>query len=323
MKRLAWGLLALAFIIPVAAQTLSTSRTGLPIDRQTPTLPGGWVVEEITDGSVPEIIVPDKREVAPNGLPDGRIEVPETEQDIVMAYYSEPTARYRHGVLGDAIEAGSLKVINNRGENFTFRLPRTEVFEDITPRLADLDGNGTTEVITILSAQGEGASVAVFGLNGNAFIKLAQSPFIGRGNRWLNIAGIDNYSGRPNKEIAIVETPHLAGLFKLYAFSANSSELTTPGNVPGFSNHQIGSGELRLSATAFVDNDRNPDLILPSLDRSTVFIVSLRPNQLQLLSRIDLPARVNRAILAEGNGEDLNITVGLDDGKIYKISRPQ
>jgi len=323
MKKLGIILGGAAFLIATAAYVTSTFSQGNSIGRQTPSLPGSWVVEQVTNGSVPDIIVPDKREKAPNGLPDGRIDVVENSSDIVMAYYSEPTTRYTHAVLGDGIEAGALKVITNRGENYTFRLPRTEVFEDITPRLVDLDGNGTTEVVTILSLQEEGASVAVFGLNGNAFVKIAQSRFIGRGNRWLNIAGIDNFTGRPNKEIAVIETPHLAGLFKLYSFSAGSSQLTTPGAVPGFSNHGIGSRELRLSATALVDNDRQPDIILPSLDRSSIYIVSVKPNQLQLLARIDLPARVDRAIKAEGNGEALKITVGLNDGKIYRISRPQ
>jgi len=323
MKRFGIILGATAFIISTVAYVTNTFSQGVPIGRQTPALPGNWAVEEVTNGSVPKIIVPDRREKAPNGLPDGRIDATKNSSDIVMAYYSEPTSRYAHAVLGDGIEAGALKVITNRGENYTFRLPRTEVFEDITPRLVDLDGNGTSEVVTILSKQGEGASVAVFGLSGKTFIKLAQSRFIGRGNRWLNIAGIDNFTGRRNKEIAVIETPHLAGLFKLYSFSAGSSQLITPGSVPGFSNHAIGSRELRLSATAFVDNNRQPDIILPSLDRASILIVSVKPDQLQLLARIDLPARVDRAIKVEGNGEDLKITVGLNDGKIYTISRSQ
>ena len=88
-----------------------------------------WVVEEITDGSVPKDIVPDDRAIAPNGLPDGRVTT--GTGDIAEAWYSEPTTRYAHAVLGDGIEAGALRVKNQRGEVYTFRLPSTEVFEDI------------------------------------------------------------------------------------------------------------------------------------------------------------------------------------------------
>ncbi|MEM7289043.1 MAG: hypothetical protein AAF412_01520 [Pseudomonadota bacterium] len=301
------------------AQSNTATTISLPIDRQRPTLDLSWSIEEITDGSVPAEIVTDTREIARNGLPDGRVEIAPVRNDIEEAWYSEPTERYRHAVLGDGVEAGALRVKTYRGQEFTFRLPRTEVFEDITPRLADLDGDGRTEVITILSSATEGASVAVFGLNGSAFVKLAQSPYIGRSNRWLNIAGITRFTGNRAQEIAIVETPHLAGLLKLYSYSTGSTTLRNSMIVPGFSNHQIGSGELRLSALGYLDNNNRPELIVPSLNRQTLFIVSLTRRGLRLLSRIDLPARVDKAIAIKGEGSDMELTVGLDDGKIYAL----
>lgn len=60
----------------------------------------------------------------------------------VRAWYEKPTKRYDHGVLGDAIEAGSLVVFDNAGRKYEVVLPETFVFEDITPRIADLDGDG-------------------------------------------------------------------------------------------------------------------------------------------------------------------------------------
>lgn len=294
----------------------------LPIQAQNPTLSLTWEIEEITDGSVPNEIVVDTRGTPPGDvLPDGRVTTPEDEQDIAEAWFSEPTTRYRHAVLGDGIEAGALKIKTDRGATFTFRLPRTEVFEDISPRLADLDGDGTTEVIAILASQTGGASVAVFGLVGNAFIKKAQTPFIGRSNRWLNIAGIGRYSGSRNLEIAVIETPHLAGLFKLYQFNPNSNAMRVTRATPGFSNHQIGSRELRLSGEALLDNDSLSDLFIPSLDRRTLFGVSVARGELKLLTRISLPAAIDRAILVEGDRDETTITVGLDDGKIYKITQ--
>lgn len=320
MLRLFFPVVLFVGFVSTAQAQVSGFKNGQPIASLTPTLPLIWTLEEVIDGSVPDDIIPDNREQPDNGLPDGRIAVAERENDIEEAWYSEPTTRYAHAVLGDAIEAGAVKIKTPRGEIYTFRLPRTEVFEDITPRIVDLDGNGSNEVVTILSSRFDGASIAVFGLVGNAFIKVAQSPFIGRSNRWLNIAGIERYSGRRNLEIAIVEKPHLSGQLKLYSFDSGRPTLNTRGQVPGFSNHEIGSGELRLSASADIDGDRLEDLIVPSLDRRTIYILSLARGNVKLLSRIDLPAAVDRAILVEQDGPSTTITVGLDDEKIYRIT---
>lgn len=288
----------------------------LPADVQQ--LKPGWIVEEITDSSVPEEIVREKRKAAANnGLPDGRVAT--GEGDIAAAWYSEPTERYAHGVLGDAIEGGALRVTNNRGENYTFRLPRTEVFEDITPRLADLDRDGRTEVITILSSVSEGASVAVFGLNGNALIKKAQTPYIGSVNRWLNIAGIDHFGGNRRPDIAIVVTPHLSGILQFYRYRNGGLKRIAAGT--GFSNHVAGSSELRLSAVADINGNGVPDLAVPSLARDELVIIGIRQTGFVELHRIKLPAQINRAIgVAEKDGKT-GFVAGLEDGKIYSVHR--
>lgn len=297
-------LLSLLFLCLSIAQVTAQS--------QTPQ----WIVEEITDGSIPQSIVPDKRKIAKNGLPDGRITT--GTADIVQAWYSEPTTRYGHAVLGDGVEAGALKVKNSLGETYTFRLPSTEVFEDIAPRLADLDRNGTTEVITILSSQRGGASIAVFGLNGNAFVKIAQTPFIGTPNRWLNIAEINNFGGNRRPDIAAVITPHLAGILQFYRFRNN--KLVKVAQARGFSNHYIGSNELRLSTVADVNNNGIPDLIIPSLRRNELLMVGTERNQFKELARVAFPARINRAIGVRKREGKLEFIVGLDDGKIYSVT---
>ena len=65
---------------------------------------------------------------------------PVAAQDITRAELAEPTARYDHAVLGDALEWGALHLWLEGGERRTIRLPETRVFEDIEARLADLDG---------------------------------------------------------------------------------------------------------------------------------------------------------------------------------------
>ena len=164
-----------------------------------------------------------------------------------------------------------------------------------------------------------GASVAVFHLNGNAFVKIAQTPFIGTPNRWLNIAEIDHFGGNRRPDIAFVVTPHLAGILQFYRFRNN--RLVRIAGAAGYSNHFIGSNELRLSAVADVNRNGIPDLIIPSLARNELVVIGLKGQQFEELERIELPARINRAIGVEEKDGQTEFIVGLDDGKIYRISR--
>ena len=59
--------------------------------------------------------------VAPDGLPDGFMA--KAAGDIAAAWYVAPTRRYGHGILGDAIEAGGLRVTTADGVELTYDLP--------------------------------------------------------------------------------------------------------------------------------------------------------------------------------------------------------
>ena len=194
-----------------------------------------------------------------------------------------------------------------------------EVFEDRTPRLADLDGDGTVEVIAIRSSLAKGASVTVYGLVGGKLNERASTGFIGRSNRWLNIAGIADFDGQPSLEIAYVCTPHIGGTLFFYAYRHGSLERI--GSIDGFSNHVIGSREMRLSAVADVDSDGRDDLALPSDNRRTLRVIGLKPGSPVEFGAIALPGRIDKAIAVDGSGPPLRFTVGLGDGTAWRISR--
>ena len=79
-------------------------------------------------------------------LPEKQVGV--SEDSTVYAQYAQPTTRYPHGILGDAIEAGQLIVLKD-GEIYTHTLDDQYVFEDIRPRLFDVDNDGQMEMVTI------------------------------------------------------------------------------------------------------------------------------------------------------------------------------
>ena len=215
---------------------------------------------------------------APDGLPDGCLAI--GTGDIATAWYTRPTDRYAHAILGDAIEAGALLVRLANGTERELVLPESEVFEDRTPRLADLDGDGRTEIITIRSSLRRGGSVAVYGVRGGEIIELGATPFIGRSNRWLNIAGIADFLGRGDRQIAFVETPHIGGTLKLASF--DGAGLRVVASMAGFSNHAIRSREQRLSAVADFDGDGAMDLLLPDARRSQLLAIGFVPQARRL-----------------------------------------
>src|SRR5690606_33675671 len=113
-------------------------------------------------------------------------------------------------------------------------LPHTRVFEDIEPRLADLDGDGAPEAIVVETDLDRGARLAVYDAGG----LVAATPFIGRRHRWLAPVGAADLDGDGRVEIAYVETPHLGKTLKIVRLVGD--DLQPVAEAPGLTNHRIG-----------------------------------------------------------------------------------
>ncbi|GGB36530.1 hypothetical protein GCM10011316_05860 [Roseibium aquae] len=277
----------------------------------------GWFLEVLPGRSAPDSFAPGFQP-APNGLPDGAV-AQTLSGDIREAWYIEPTGRYGHAILGDGIEAGGLSVKTASGEVMRFVLPDTDVFEDRTPRLADLDGDGRTEVVTIKASVRLGGSVTVYGLRDGTLRELGTTGYIGRANRWLNIAGIDDYLQLGRKQIAYVQTPHIGGTLFLYDF--DGSGLTRLVSKTGFSNHAIGSREMDLSATLDATGDGIPDLLLPTDGLRVLKLLSFASGQAREEASITLPGRLASGIVQEAAPAGPAFVFGLADGRTYRLQK--
>ena len=302
------------FSVVLAALTAMSHATSLaPADA------GEWQAKRIAKPTVPAAIVPELRAKAAGGLPDGLVATYQGQGDVAAAWYAKPTSRYAHAILGDGIEAGELKVKLADGRVVAHSLAQSDVFEDRYPRLADLDGDGRVEIITIRSSLSQGGSVAVFGIAAGAIVLRAASNYIGRSNRWLNIAGIADFLGDGSKQIAYVETPHIGGTLYLYAL--RQGRLVRVARKYGFSNHAIGAREMRLSAVADVNDDGRVDLALPSANRKALRIVSITDRTIQELAAVSLPAQIDRAIKWVDEADRKAFIVGLANGAVYEVRR--
>ena len=251
-----------------------------------------------------EAAPPAPQPAPPGALPDGGIAIA-GDGDIRRAWYAAPTRRYAHGVLGDTVEAGALVVAVGESR-YEYVLPRTHVFEDLTPRIADLDGDGRNEVVTIRASLPAGASVAVFGLRGDALALLDTAGEIGRANRWLSIAGIGDFTGAGVPVVAWVETPHIGGTLRMAAFEDGALDVFE-NSYRDFSNHVIGSRDLNLAAQGDFTGDGVPDLAIPSADRRRL-VVAARTGftDIPLAAPVDHPVLVvDRRLLVVADGAGL------------------
>lgn len=248
---------------------------------------------------------------------------------IGAAFLAEPTRRYRHGVLGDDIEAGAVAAYplgavprgDLRAAPLRLALPADSVFEDLVPRVADLDGDGRDEIVLIRSYLARGAALAVLGVRGGKLAILAESPAFGRPNRWLDVAGIGDYlgAGRGRRQIAVVETPHIGGVLVLYEYAGG--RLTERLRRPGYATHTIGAPVIGMAAT--LAGDGADELVLPAQDRRALVALSLKDGAPRERARAALPAPVATAILAVAPeaGRRADLLLGTADGRLVRVRR--
>lgn len=194
---------------------------------------------------------------------------PAAAQDISSARLTHPTDRYDHGVLGDALEWAGLEMTLTDGRRLQVTLPGSRVFEDITARLGDFDGDGRPEVMVVETEIDRGASLAIYDARG----KRAATPPIGQTHRWLAPAGWGDFDGDGRLEIAYVDRPHLAR--ELVFLRLSGQRLTEIARAPGLTNHHIGMDTIPGQTRRCAGYD---SLILASPDWSRMIEAFLTPD---------------------------------------------
>ncbi len=231
-------------------------------------------------------------------LPEQAITV--SEDSSIFAQYAMPTTKYSHTILGDGIEAEQLVVaINER--IYEVQLEEDYVFEDIRPRLYDVDNDNELEIITLRTHVDEGAGVVIYKLENEALIEYAIIEEIGTPFRWLNIAAIDDLDNDGIVEILWVETPHIGGTLKVAKIERGTLDVLA--STREYSNHAIGERNLCLSVT--IEQNNQKVVYVPNQNRDRIHGFVLENNELVNVDVVDEAIDFSRPLHAQYEFENV------------------
>jgi len=228
------------------------------------------------------------RRIAVNAPPDARLLVDESARLLLL---SDATTRYDHGVLGDAVEASGISLVETVPAVHVARkieLPSPRVVEGISPIWADLSGDGQREIIVTLSDLEQGAQIVVFSEAGE---QLAAGPAIGRGYRWRHQLVVAPFGPDGELELADVLTPHIGGVVEFYQLAGDELEIVA--QVPGYSSHVLGSRNLDMAVAGDFDGDGQIELLLPDQARTSLAAIRRQPGGAEVAWTVPIGDKVS------------------------------
>ena len=251
-------------------------------------------------------------EMSPKVLPDARVLADEAGRLLLL---SDPTTRYAHGVLGDAVESASMTLVDAGGAptiESRIEFPAPFVFEGIAPLWVDWNRDARREIVATLSSGGSGAQLVLYAEDGK---RLAESPAIGTGNRWRHAIAVAPFGPGGEMELAEVLTPHLGGTVQFYQWRKNRLERVA--RLGGYTSHVYGSRNLDMAVAGDFDGDGRIELLLPNQPRDRLAGIRRTASNAKVAWEASLPApltsNIGSVMLESGR---IVVAVGLADGTL-------
>lgn len=226
-----------------------------------------------------------------------------------FAQYAQPTNKYLHGILGDQVEAEQLVVVEG-GVFYELTLDSLHLFEDIRPRIYDVDNDNQPEYITIRTHVQRGGAIAIYKVINGQLTELSSIDEIGIPNRWLNIAAIDDLDDDGTIEIAWVETPHIGGT--LTVASIENGSIVIKDELREYSNHAI--GQINLCLSVLTQEASSKGLYVPNQTRDSIIGFTFQDARWSAFDTIDFD--VDFSLPLEDQYDFAN-SLGKDENCIY------
>lgn len=213
-------------------------------------------------------------------LPDAR---PVRVDERRVALLFGPTDRYGHGVLGDAVEATQVRIVDVTAGTVTDTVvPEGRVIEGVRPLVGDLTGDGATDLVVTTSAEADGARLEAWLLAGRG---RRIGPAIGAAGRWRHQIAIAPTDPAGGSEVVEVVTPHLDRIATFW--HAGDQLLEATGDVPdALVSHDLGSRSMEDAAVVDVDGDGVRELVGPGTEGGLAIV---RRGEDTTVASIDAP----------------------------------
>ncbi len=249
--------------------------------------------------------------------PDARLVMNRHGQ--VALYANATDQRYVHGVLGDDLEAATLLVLQIREREIQLLarvdLPGEDVYEGIAPFWADIDGDGIEDLVTTVANTTLGARLRAYLWDGAGLRQEADSPPIGRGNRWRHQLSAAPFAPDGRIEIAAMRTPHIGGALEFFRFASDS--LVQTAALEGFTSHVIGSRNLDQTAAGDFNGDGPPEVLVMDESRHAVVAVQRADQGAKEVWRLDAGGTIVSNFAPVELLEDrLALAAGTADGRL-------
>ncbi|HKI55624.1 MAG TPA: hypothetical protein VKB31_00615 [Trueperaceae bacterium] len=276
-------------------------------------LADGNLVAVSSDARSVMLLSPDLQVIARqavDALPDGD---PVPVGDAV-ALLSQPTQRYRHGVLGDEIEAGAVTLLSQRDLTVvaSYQVSAPAVIEQ--RRVAAFPAAGKDGLLITRSSPQEGAGVVALALSGTSLAVVAAGPPIGTGDRWLNLFAT------VGRRAYAVRTPHLGGPLERYVLAGDSLQVSR--YALHVTNHVLGSRNLDLGVLLPPPpgSGAGDVLALPTPDLRRVQVVACRAGGCAPELALSLDAPLSSNLAARWQGDRLVLYAGEKDGSLQRFT---
>ena len=251
-----------------------------------------------------------------NQLVENYEQLPEQEiirslDNRVYAQYAMPTEKYSHGIMGDKIEAEQMVVVVD-SLFYELTLPSEFVFEDISPRLYDVDGDNELEFITIRTNVSQGAGIAIYKIIDGQLVEYAYVPEIGTAYRWLNIVAINDLDNDGIVELVWIQTPHIGGILKVAKIKTGILHVLA--EKAEYSNHAIGERNLCLSSLTMQSNQKV--FYVPNQSRNKIVGFTFKNNELEVYEEITQVVDFSKTL-----GSQYSFSKTIEDGNNCRIGK--
>jgi hypothetical protein len=273
----------------------------------------------VTDGGQVQLVGDTGTESLPvDALADARL----LANDGRLLVLTGPTTRYGHGVLGDAVEATGVALLETRsGLRVTARIEMTApaVIEGLAPIWVDVDGDAEREIVVTVSQEGLGARMELYSETG---AQLATGPWIGTGFRWRHQIAVGPLAPDGGHGLVVVRTPHIGGQPEFYRWVEDQLRLEATESQSTYQSHVLYWRNLDMALAGDFDGDGRAELLAPSQSRTSLGAVGWEASGATTRWQVPVGGRVTTNLAAAALG-DGRVAVGVGhDGRAVRLWLP-